>query len=811
MSTDRRARPAERKAVRRLRAMGSMRSRATWRRRGVAATALVLAPGLWLSSSPSALRASPAPVAQAASVTPGSGPTAAVWPASCVNLSPTNLEAQVANNPNTAGNTGNTMYGATNVNAQAGNASLTADLSASGTMTVLRSVAANYDNQINYFATGYNPHNGAVVGTRPNGGSFVGLRYQLGSGRAARIGFTWLRDWQHQQAYLSSNSPVPVTDYRSPPGLGLTVVDTDYATAPPLAGLDAALSAHGPDAFVRSFVVHRAPGSPVRRAWLVGYANVSPISSRIAYVPLQDSGCTTQANTTKVGQWRAGHRLATVTWRGIDLLTGKPSAATVALGWTGPTSAHQIGTDSQDKLAEPAPADGYGQLSRAPYRLGGAARAVGQVTVALQRPLQFGRQGTATARLLLTVGRTSSGAVQSLESARAQPTSRQLAALGTAWHTLLQHTRLPATTNVRVLDVAKRSLITMLLAVDPATGAIVASAATQGPYGEDWIRDGSFINAALDANGFQALVTRHNLFYARTQSSPSNPIATVPPGNWPMNMYVTGQPGGPVPYEIDETGYGAWTLASHAWALPVRQRVGYLRQVFPAIARAASWLTICKDPTNGLQCPASEDDTFPPSQTLHGALPDLLGLRSAAAAASLLGHGRDAATWTARANQLQASIDALYSPSAHAYREGPSTGAALPVSFEDGGLLLWPARLHSYSDPRMQGEAIATQASMNASLASTQGSYEAVALLGLCHAWRHTQPARLAGLRSTLRYEASTLTTPTGLFGETWQRWLNGTITPFNDQPHVWEHALFYLSATCLDGTTPYRFGGTAG
>src|SRR5581483_4881521 len=72
----------------------------------------------------------------------------------------------------------------------------------------------------------------------------------------------------------------------------------------------------------------------------------------------------------------------------------------------------------------------------------------------------------------------------------------------------------------------------------------------QGPYAEDWVRDGSFIDHMLDENGFQDLVTRHELFYVRTQSSPTHPIASVPFGNWPMVMYPSrGGPGGPIPYE----------------------------------------------------------------------------------------------------------------------------------------------------------------------------------------------------------------------------------------------------------------------
>jgi hypothetical protein len=267
-----------------------------------------------------------------------------------------------------------------------------------------------------------------------------------------------------------------------------------------------------------------------------------------------------------------------------------------------------------------------------------------------------------------------------------------------------------------------------------------------------------------------------------------------------MNRYVTGQPGGPIPWEIDETGYGAWTLWYQARYVSPSQRQSYLRAVFPAISRAATFLVACRDPFNGLQCLAIEDDSETPSQTLHGALPDLLALRSAVAAAHVLGDdGTEVARWAARARQLETAIDALYDPAEHAYREGPTSGQALPASFEDGGLMLWPVELHRFANPTMQGEAAATESAMDASFLADSGDYEGVALLGLCHEARALDPAALGGLRQTLATMAQTRTTPTGLFGEGWHRWGDGRITPLNDQPHVWEHALFEMAAVCLD------------
>jgi len=90
----------------------------------------------------------------------------------------------------------------------------------------------------------------------------------------------------------------------------------------------------------------------------------------------------------------------------------------------------------------------------------------------------------------------------------------------------------PNTDDPLVSAFARRSLIVMRTATDNASGAIVASIDTQGPYGEDWVRDGSFINHALDVAGFHDTVGRHERFSARVQrKQPAgwSPLYTFPP------------------------------------------------------------------------------------------------------------------------------------------------------------------------------------------------------------------------------------------------------------------------------------------
>lgn len=672
----------------------------------------------------------------------------------------------------------------TDVNAQAGNGTTTVGINAAGTISVFKYPNPSFYNQVKYYTTGPDD-TGTPTGVLPNEGSFAGLLYTVGG----TVGFSWLRDLPHTQLYLDDHSAVPVTTYNAP-ALGLSVTDTDLVVAPPNASL------------VRSFAVTRGASSPVTSASLVYYEKFSPVSSKISFAPGQDN-CLQQLNDQQVARYTSGEQAIVHSWLGVDISTGKPSSIAIAFGWDTPAAAHQVGRDGSDPLAPPVgPADAYGELEAPPHALDGADLEVGQATGALTTPLSFDAAGRATARMVITPATTSDRAMAALDAERSSSFATEEASVARWWKGWIGTAALPDTTDPAVLQVAERALISTRLAVDPETGAIVASADTESPYGEDWIRDGSFINHALDVAGFAALVTRHDLFEATAQSSLEHPDPLAPFGNWPMNVYGDGSPGGPIPYEIDETGFGAFTLWDHFQYLSGPAGATYLRAVYPAIARAATWLSACVDETNGFQCPANEDDSFTPSQTLHGAGPALLGLRSALAAAAVVGDtSPQVLLWQQRLTQLGSAVDNLYDPAAGAYREQPGATSAAPVSFADGGWLLWPVQLHPYADPRMVGESNAVWSAMLSSLNQTSGGYEAKALLGVCAAWSPLTTATKARLDGQLHYMATQLTTSTGLFGEWWQRFPpKGQVRPMNDMPHIWEGALFYLSAMCVDG-----------
>jgi GH15 family glucan-1,4-alpha-glucosidase len=666
-------------------------------------------------------------------------------------------------------------YGPTDVNVQSGDGRVTVGENRDGTVTVFKYPNPSFYNQVKYVAVSRDAA-GRAVAQFPNEGSFAGVEYRTPTGTR----FSWLRGWPSEQRYDSPDVPIPVTTYRSPGRLGLTVSDVDLTSGGSL---------------VREFWVTRSRNSPVRAARLVYFENFNPVASRLPYLPILD-WCLTQLSDQRAAYDRR-ERAIVHSWQGVDAAAGAPSSVAFAFGFDGGDAGHQVGRDGRDPASAAGPPDGFDQAGG---RLGGSDSATGQVTGTLSTPLVFDRRGRAAARLTVGSGRDPAAALRALRSSRRTPFARQMSAVARSWRDWLSPAELPASEDPRVIEVAKRALISIRLAIVPGTGAIVASSDTQGPYGEDWIRDGSFINQVLDMSGHADEVTAHNLFYARVQTSPANPSPIRPSGNWPMASYGDGIDGAPIPWEIDETGLGIWALWSHAEYLQPGARTRYVSEVYPAIARAADFLVECQDPLSGLQCPANEDDNPTPSQSLHGAETVLLGLRSAvAAAAQTRDAGPRAAAWRARLARLDAAIKALYDPRGRAYREGDSTANAYNVEYGDGGWLLWPVAFRPYADPTMQGEAAAVRRAMDSSLASAQGSYEAKGLLGLAHA------SKTPALRGTLDYMAAALTTSTGHFGEAWRR-IGARPQPLQDMPHVWEGALFYLAAVEIDGARPYTF-----
>src|SRR5438128_124597 len=328
---------------------------------------------------------------------------------------------------------GELILGATNVNAAVGSGALTATLSRCDELTGLKWPGPSFYDQLAYLSDNapdarLRPHFGALESM----GAFAGIAYRAAGGR----GFTWLRDddWTHSQRYTSDTSGVVVTEMANA-ALGLRVTAWHFVLP-------------DRDVLVNHYLLERERRSRVRSATIVFYTNFSPTLTRLAFIPLADWMLDFQ-NDFAVLYDQQEHAL-------LHFL---------------PASARAFPHDFA--LLNP--------LLATPPR---SRRALQRQVTALARRLD-------ETGVYIAAGGTREEAYALLRQARAQPVDALRAATEAWWADYLAPARLPDTDDPAVLTFARRALIAARTATDNASGAIVASVATQLPYGYGRARAGS--------------------------------------------------------------------------------------------------------------------------------------------------------------------------------------------------------------------------------------------------------------------------------------------------------------------------------
>ena len=803
-------------------------------------------------------------------------------PAACAAVCPELPSAPDAANPYEL------QFGATNVNAALGNGALTAAFSRCGELTVLKWPGPSYYNQLAYLTDNVAnartlPHLGALEAM----GAFPGLFYETTSGSGftwLRDGA-----WTHAQRYSADDSDVLVTDMTNTAlGLGVTawnfvmpdrnvlvnhyVVTRDRDSpvrratlvfytnfSPSLARLpffpiadwgldfetDYAVAYDGHERALLHFLPASAASYPHDFS-LVNPLLRSPPARREALRRAVDrlvAGLGEPGVYLAVGARRGDHgyqcgfddapicpHQSAIADRTITAFALPPAFDGLARS---AFECDHVVTDPGGPLGACRAANGWAYAAESAFtdpadgKLARSPIAACQANAALARRLAF-RLGTATATFYVAAGGTRNEAYALLRGARARGTSPQAqrAATEAWWASFLAPAHLPDTDDAEVQAFAKRSLIVMRTATDSASGAVVASIDSEPPYGEDWPRDGSFINYALDLAGYADLVSRHNRFYARVQRKapapwsilysfppcdPGHPVYPncVPAGTYETNYYADPAavvPGDPVSFEIDEAALGVWTMWDHyQHVTDLGAAAAYLADVCPSIQLGADNLAACKDSSNNLQCMANEDDNIPLTQGLQGAETVLLALRNAVAAAPACGFDAPRVLgWETRAMELEQAI-----------RDNFFVATA-PAHFEGGrpAWLLWPVGFFLPGDPAALSHAEFLKArAIDPILTRTAplGAYNSEELLARAQLFRQlADTTSLAETQDQVRFFIHELTTPgTHHISEAYARVnldLNGDgvlpdYQPQNDAPHVWEHAYLYAAAMVAFGS----------
>lgn len=697
---------------------------------------------------------------------------AAIGPAAGITLPPPLGCADFSDDPETTQNY-SPLQGSSDLHAQTGNDRLVAGLTKEGTITVLHWPTPSSYDQVKHFSPDANlPRAGAD----PNMGIFLGLAYADGP-------TVWLRDLRETQVFRPGDSDTVVTTYRDP-ARDLTVRVT-------------AVVAEGLDAFVQDVeVVARGRTRPTG---LVTFENLSLAVSFMPALPYWD-WCMDSYNLDSAG-WDDAAAAIVHSRSGVDPSRLSTQSVAMAIGTGSPAAEHQVGADGEelDSLLDGVllPRDAYEDA--ADGRLGGNDSWIGNTTGALITPLRY-RDGaggaTASESVYLTAGHQPAQALDVLARARRLGPSR-IVEQKEAWlRRTLADAAMPDVDDPLQTALARRSLI-LLATTQAESGAIVASITTQPIYAEDWPRDGAYLAEAMDLGGMGDRSARHGRFLARTQSTLTRPPLgglLVPPGAWPMNMTDTGAAGGPIPYEYDEVGFGAWSMWSHYEHSRDR---AYLEDVWPAIRRSAEFMVACRDPRTGLQCQNTEDDSLAlfQQQTIGAAMTTYAGLGGAMRAARVLGHDDDAARYRDRRRELIAAVEAhRWYPDPGYYGGYDGIGLRKLATY-----VYWPEYAPLRRDRMAEHSQWLWKQFAPSFLAPggerTFGFYDGLAILGLARYAHREDPAMLPDLRRGLRWIAHVQATPgTGLIGENW-RVRDGKVETITATPQLWEHALFYLAS----------------
>ena len=744
------------------------------------------------------------------------------------------------------------LFGATNVNAQAGNGGLTAGFAETGELTVLGWPSPSYYDQLDYqTSSDEDAREQPYFGADPAEGVFAGIWYETDQNSA----MLWLRDapFQTEQRYLHDGSAVVLTTHQAA-GIGLTV------TVENLVRIDR-------DVLVWRYRVQRDEGSPIQRIALVFYENLAPSLRKEAYMPLQDwmfdgdndfgalfvdesdallHFAPQQGDLSLLDDWMAytwplSLEVAVAQeWKA--LVEGAGPGVYLAIGGREAPAEYQVGFDDHQPCQQNTgwtytPTSAFSDAEDGSLRRSPAAGC--QATAALLWRHDFDlHPAIAEFEVFLAAGATAEEALDGLTDTRATTFESLVATTDAHFAELLSETELPDGADDETIAFARRWLVSLMQGVDRESAAIVASITTQPPYRQDWPRDSAFFNLALDVAGFHDLVTEHNRFLLSVQETEDHHDfldQLTPAGAWHMNFYADGEYGGFIPFEIDQVGLMVWSLLNHARFIDsVSERRAYLDDVMEPVVLAADLLSGCVDdaypygdgassprdtliaevrggtyPNNDeeraallaageygrfLQCWANEDDHEYTEQTLYGAHTVRLGLVAAAEAIrATCGDEARAAWYDRRADELAQAMVGMWTDA-----DGNWTGRT--------DWVLWLAPPLDPADPRMVALAETQLASLDDSLnlVTDGGAYVNKKSLSLARYWANDR-GRLAELEPLVN--ALTADVPTAGTRHVGECWVSldtdedGAFDTFDNRtavPHLWTASLTYLSAMAL-------------
>ncbi len=692
-----------------------------------------------------------------------------------------------------AANSVETMFGATNIYGIAGEGGLTAAFSKEGELTVLRWPNPSFYELLNYITSNFSdaremPH----LGASSYMGGFGGvIFYHRGKRYVSELRNS--SDWRVETTYLSPDAEILQHKFNNL-AFPLKVIQIDLVD-PETDVLAVAFKAdYSSEITGVKFFFYLDPAiSLKRREFIPTYAYEDDPDKGFLLFYMKNHSIFVDftphdpdSSKNLITRWKSIFNPNTTSYADVEEILGK--GLYLVVGSNFPISSFQCGRD-----------DVFSGNNESAYQDLKDGNLNNNYVSTFHENLAFtgNAQKDVWKAVFITAGFTVTDAVNRLNMLRRSQFEDVIERTQEWWEDFLSRANIPSDIPVAERNFIKRTIQTIRTSMDRKSGAIVASVATQPPYFLDWPRDGSFINYFLDTAGYHDLVLQHNLFYLKMQRKKDGEKALTPnspAGTFAMNYYPDGMVGGPIDFEIDQTGLILWTWCTHGKFIkdPVEQRE-YYETFYPGIKLAAEALMKCYDQKTGLQCITNEDDNPMPTQGLQGAITEYLGLKSASEVAYYLGDEESARRWSERADELREAIYRNF----YDIKLGRFNGNF--DYYGNSGWAIWPVKLWDKNDPRWRGivDFLFETLRNNILFPSPEGSaYDAKVSLGLDFILPAYDKRRTV-LGTIIENLSTKLSTETLHVGEAYMpvyndhtfKWQNVTSIP-----HVWEASLISLS-----------------
>jgi hypothetical protein len=521
------------------------------------------------------------------------------------------------------------VCGPADVSRVSGNGGLTVGVNPHGRITSCRWPSPGYSGQLSYRTSGVDS---PALGAAPWHGAMWAIR--------SSDHLFWLTGTRAQgveQRY--AGNAVPVIETRGMAGEGGPAFTQTLFVHPTLDVLAVRIEVESPEPpklyWFQNFspCTRRLPELPLGD-WLLDSLNdfavfAAPGGNTICHFRPKDPGADDWAKARDLAAQAAAPAAWEVFNEGVWIATASPN----------PVRGFQCGVDGEADSAWAGIESGH---------LAGRRAAVGacQSALDIEPAAVDGQPGTYAATVWLAFGANRPAVEGLLAQAREKGFDTLRRETEAYWNTWFKATDVSAA--------AREALLTIALATDRSTGAVVRAPISQPPLALVSAQDAAWITVALDEAGHHDAADRLTRFVGGALRAQSR--RSMPAGSLPAALYADGTPA--ASHVLLEADAGAWwvsTVWRHAGFLDAASRLDYLRALWEPVTRATDFFGGWAAPGSDEPLPSFQPERLRDARSITLLLGLFMGFESALRIAREIDQNADP-EWQVRQRELDSLL-----------------------------------------------------------------------------------------------------------------------------------------------------------